>query len=822
MDREKLERTWIPHIRTQFERGRPILFTGAGFSSGAKNLLGEPIPIASDLKQRLWALCYPGSAFEESCSLQDLYEDALGKHRKGVTDLLLSHLTPEPASLPEWYREIFSMPWCRAYTLNVDDIENAVSYRYDLPRKPFPISAIRPTTHASGSAVGGTLECVHLNGTMSDIPDYITFSTTQYAERLNQPDPWYVKFAAELLTNPVIFIGTKLDEPPLWQHLTMRHGVGGPDLREFRQRSYLVTPILDRARQALLGKFNVVWLDMTAQEFVENVLRQMNSAAATGLIFLSRQLSRDEEPSSRLYEVSELAASPSVDNAFLLGDEPVWGDLQYGKAITREVDTEISATVESAVKKREELRGLIVITGTAGSGKSTSLMRVVLRLSAEGTRVGWVDRLTSVAPNQIRSAMRTEDPPSVLAIDDADMYGDELARLVRGIAAGASRPLILLSARASRVDRVLNPVVLEGIPVQEISMPMLCDTDIGALISLLERERKLGILTGKPRKEQEAAFREQAGRQLLVAMIQATSGRKFEEKAFRELLDLPIDAARVYGVIAVATSFRFGVTRDEILIATGEVSNFTLNEIDQLVKRHIVTLYKDGFLWARHRVIADIIRDELAKQGQLIAPVRGLAVMCAAKAVDLRDRNARVWRALRALINHEFLNRVAGPEPARNLYGALENVLGNDYHFWLQRGSLEVEFGDLRLAEHYLNTALGLMPDDPFVQNEYAYLLFRKAIDLDGVDADQSVKKATEILEDLMVRTHDYYPYHVLGSQGLSWARRGIKSPLERGKYLGKLMGRLEQGCKKFPRLSQICRLYEDIKKEYMMTAVSS
>jgi hypothetical protein len=157
MDREKLERTWIPHIRTQFERGRPILFTGAGFSSGAKNILGEPIPIASDLKQRLWTLCYPGSAFEESCSLQDLYEDALGKHRKGVTDLLLSHLTPEPASLPEWYREIFSMPWCRAYTLNVDDIENAVSYRYDLPRKPLPISATRPTTHASGSTAGGTV-----------------------------------------------------------------------------------------------------------------------------------------------------------------------------------------------------------------------------------------------------------------------------------------------------------------------------------------------------------------------------------------------------------------------------------------------------------------------------------------------------------------------------------------------------------------------------------------------------------------------------------------------------------------------------------------
>ena len=821
MDKEKLERIWIPHIRAQFERGRPILFTGAGFSAAAKNLLGQPVPVAFTLKKSLWDLCYPASPFEDSCSLQDLYEDALGREHKRLAELLLSQLTVDPASVPKWYQEIFSMPWYRVYTLNVDDIESAVSHRYELPRNPVPVSATMAGTYPPSITTGGSVECIHLNGTMSDVPDRVTFSTTQYAERLGQPDPWYIKFAAELLTNPVIFVGTKLDEPPLWQHLTMRHTVGGPDLREFRQRSYLVTPWLDLARQALLGKFNVVWLDMTAEEFVQNVLSQVKSSASAGLTFLSRQKSADEATTPHLYEVSELAASPPSDNAFLLGDEPTWGDLHQGKAIMRQVDGEVWAAVESGLKAHDGIGGLIVLTGTAGSGKSTSLMRVCLRLNAEGTRVAWVDRITSTAPSQIRTSMMSDEPPPVLAIDDADMYGDELARLVRGLAGGSPHPLILLSARASRIDKVLNPVILQGIPLKEISMPMLCDMDIGALIDLLERERKLGILTGKPRKEQEAAFREQAGRQLLVAMIQATSGRKLEEKAFQELLDLPTEAAQAYGVIAVATSFRFGVTRDEILIATGDVSNFTLNAIEQLVRRHIVTPYKDGLLWARHRVIADIIRDELSKQGQLTALVRGLAAMCAAKTVNLADRGARVWRTLRALINHDFLNRISGPVPARNLYGGLESVLANDYHFWLQRGSLEVEFGDLKLAEHYLNTASALRPDDPYVQNECAYLLFRKAIEQGGVDADQFVSKATGILEDLMLRVHDSYPYHVLGSQGLSWARRGIKSPLERRKYLGRLMNKLEQGCKKFPRLTQICKLYEDIKKEYMMTAVS-
>ena len=41
------------------------------------------------------------------------------------------------------------------------------------------------------------------------------------------------------------------------------------DLRELRHRSYLVTPNLDKAKQALLTEYNVVWIPMDAQTFAE-------------------------------------------------------------------------------------------------------------------------------------------------------------------------------------------------------------------------------------------------------------------------------------------------------------------------------------------------------------------------------------------------------------------------------------------------------------------------------------------------------------------------------------------------------------------------
>ncbi len=820
MDSQELERNWIPHLREQFERGRPILFTGAGFSRAAKNIRREPVPSYDELKQHLWGLCFPQTAFEKEPSLQDLYEHALMRHKGDLSDLLTSLLTVDTDSLPDWYGEVLSMPWQRSYTLNIDDLAAASCRKFKLPRNPVSISATDPHMTVSSNAYRD-LEVVHLNGTLQDVPDRITFSTTQYAERLARPDPWYLRFSADLLTSPIVFIGTSLDEPPLWQHLALRHGYGGREMNELRQRSYLVTPTLDRAKQSLLAQFNIVWLPITAEQFVSQVLDQMKSSAAAGQRFLACHAVPAAQVGTNLPEVAELAQNPRERTEFLMGHEPIWADLQSDRAIRRESDEAVWKTIRE-IQGKEHVKGILLITGTAGSGKSTSLMRAALRLVAEGTRVGWVDRNIELSPGQIRTTMRKEDAPPVLAIDDADLYGAHLAPTVRDIALREPYPLVLVAVRAGKADRALNPVILKDVPLAEMSMPPLGDNDIGGLIDVLEREKRLGVLTAKPRYVQVAAFRDQAGRQLLVGMIQATSGRMFEEKAFEELYELQGVAKLVYAIIAVASAFRFGLTKDEILIACGEQSNAALNALEQLSRRHIVVTNRDNHVWARHRVIAGIIRDELQKRGQLTSPLSGLTLLAATKVRETLHRSARPWRMLRVFANHDFLMRAGALEFARNLYGSLENLLAWDYHFWLQRGSLEVEFGDLALAEHFLSTARSIAPEDLYIETEWAYLLFRKAIISPTVDAPELVKEATETLEDLMTTSSDPYLYHILGSQGLSWARRGITKVRERGRYLRKLTERIAEGCEKYPREGDLATLHQDLKREYMGLAVSN
>ena len=813
----ELQKNWIPHLRGQFERARPILFTGAGFSIGLRNTAGEPIPSYAKLKEALWTLCFPADPFDNGSNLQDLYEHALLRHRKALSDLLTKSFSVDAGSVPAWYKTYFDLPWQRAYTLNIDDLDTAINSSFDLPRRVVAVSATNPAS-AINVPSQHRLECVHLNGALEDVPQNVTFSVTQYADRA-RTDPWYIRFTADLVTNPIIFVGTRLEEPPLWQHLVLRHGRGGRELNELRHRSYLVTPSLDKAKQALLAEYNVVWIQMDAETFANEVLSQMHAASVQGFVAIAS--SADPDDTGRLQEVSELATNPGAGNEFLMGSEPIWADIQSGRAISREIDDDLLAAARKLLGA-PDMKGVLILTGTAGSGKSASLERLALQLSLDGTRVGWVDRLAGTSPSEIRAGMRPAAGPAVLAIDDADIYSAELSRILRDVSILDRYPLIAIAIRSGKVDRVIDPAAMEGIPYVEHVMPPLGDADIPKLLDTLTREKRLGILAGRSRPEQVCAFRDEAGRHLLVAMIKATSGKDLKEKAFEELGDLGGISQQIYAVICLASSYRFGLTKDEVLIACRDTSNTALNAATQLVNRHIVTIGAGGQLISRHRVIADLVVDELKKRGHLQAAISGLALLAAAKVGINLHRSARPWRMLKTFINHNFLLQMCGPAFAQNLYGDLEELLQWDYHFWLQRGSLEVQFGDVKLAEHYLSTAKSLGEHDYLVQTEWAYLLFRKAIDDLGIDSTKMVDEATTILNDLITRVGDPYPYHILGSQGLAWSRRGIADAKEKERYLRKLTAMLDEGCKKHPRELDLKTLLQDVRREYLGIAVAS
>jgi hypothetical protein len=79
----------MERLKAQMARGEVVLFTGAGFSAGAANQAGTPIPQGSNLRDAIWDLIEPGENPGEDATLADTYAVALAQNRGNLKNLLL-------------------------------------------------------------------------------------------------------------------------------------------------------------------------------------------------------------------------------------------------------------------------------------------------------------------------------------------------------------------------------------------------------------------------------------------------------------------------------------------------------------------------------------------------------------------------------------------------------------------------------------------------------------------------------------------------------------------------------------------------------------
>ncbi len=655
---------------------------------------------------------------------------------------------------------------------------------------------------------------VHLNGLLDDLPD-VVFSDQQYGKRAASSDPWYAHLVSELASHSIVFVGTTLDEPPLWSHIELRGRKAGH--RELRPRSYLVTPSLSRTRATILEAYNVVWIEMTQDTFAEEVLKDFIGEVDAGFSLVSKV--RGTTGSRLIERVADLRGKTHEDlRSFLLGREPAWPDVESGFAVEREYDVSLRDNAES------QANGVVLITGTAGSGKSASLLRIALAFESEGKDVGVLNLDTELGISRIRESIR-DASLDVLVIDDADEFGTSTGPLLSDLCADNPEMLIVAAMRSTRLEQLSVLGHLAGETNSEYPVPNLEDSDIDLLIDALDRANRLGVLKGLSLDQQRGMFRRHANRQLLVAMIEATSDERFDEKVRAECTELPSDLAEVYATIALATSFRQHLTSSEVLLAIGDSSNEALNRIQRLINAKLVIRTEGDQLRVRHRVVADRVLDHYRIDGSLGEVIRGLMFAMATSVGPSVSRHSRPWRILIRLLSHELMIRFSAGnlEVPRAAYDDVENLLADEPHYWLQRGRFETEAGDPVRAQNFCDQARGLAPDDPLVKTGWSAITLRRAAENPG--APGAVDRVAEALDELESAIadrgkRDVHPYHVMGSQGLSWARRAPMGRETKVKFYEYLRSCVNEGRTFHPSSRELAQLSEDIERDYLMLAV--
>jgi tetratricopeptide (TPR) repeat protein len=601
-----------------------------------------------------------------------------------------------------------------------------------------------------------------------------------------------------------------------WQHIELRHGKER-GARELRPGSYLVTPTISAARRAMLQNFNVQLVEMGQEDFAMQILKSMEMENQKGFTALLIRRSQTLEENA-VQRVSDLRTQKGDHHSeFLMGVQPQWSDIVSGIAIKREFEEGLKTEVEQSQAR------VALFTGTAGSGKSTTIMRLALEFQAEGKDVLWLNLDAGLRTNDYRRAVRETDA-DVLVIDDADQFGNATGNFLRELAIDNADLLILAAMRTTRLDRLQVEEHLTDVPRFTYAIPHLEDSDIEYLIEALTTANRLGHLKGLSHSDQTAAFKSQAGRQLLVAMIQATSNERFDEKVDSECHDLPEEQGLIYATVALATSLRQYLARDEILLATGDSSNESLNRIQRLIDQRLLIETQGFQIRLRHRVVADRAVDYYRREGSLREPIIGLLWTMATKTHPQSARFSREMVVLTKLMSHDFMISLTDDRDIpREAYSQVEKLLDWNYHYYLQRGSYEVEIGDLDLAKNFLDSAKAMAPDDYMVQTAWAYMTIKRAaLNAGAVNARERAEEAFLELEDAIERRgrSDFYPYHVYGSQGLSWVHRAALGPDEKNRFLSRLLQVVNEGVKYHPRQPELRQLASDVERDYLMTAV--
>lgn len=807
------------YLGRKLSEGKLILFTGAGFSANAKDKKGRNLPLASQLAQEI---AYIIKLDDPEVTLKDAFHLAKLKKNNEISKYLKERLNVDEHSLDEMYKFLINQPWYKAYTLNVDNLFMVAYSKFRFNRR---IVCISNLTHNQKSHISTPKDLIvtHINGMLEDIPDAVTFSQEQYFERMTLTDSCYSVIASEILQYPFIFFGSKLDEDMLWQYIYLRKQKGSiRNLRDFRPRSFIVIPELSPSKQALLKEHNIKWIPQTCEEFVKDFLYLLESESKIGFMKIQKKLS--ESKITTIPIVSDLISIDAQESPkrYLLGAEPSWKDIYSNSIIERDKEKEWIQEVNKYVEtNKSSPTPVFIFTGTAGDGKTSIAMRFAVHLINNQQTVGWIDRNSNIPPGDIEKLTENTENLQVLFIDTPDMYGLKISQVVSRLALKKKLKFIVLVVRSSKVDSLVKtPLFDSSIPTKEFVTYKLTDVEISKLLNLLEEKKLIGALKDLPRKKQLNIFRQKSDRQLIVAMIEATSGKDFSEKICEEFEQLENNSKLIYCLVAIATLRKHYLLREDILLGIGEdSSNETIHEIDQLVRRGLLIENKNQ-LQIRHRVIAQKVSDRLSTDNLLIQFYIRLAYIAAIKATQQTSEQKRMKRLLKTLLNHEFLLKISSNNgEAQDLYETIENLLKNNYHFWLQRGCFELAIGNLSLARNYLNQAYALNNLDNLVILSLENLNFKEAIINPNTEkahtlANNAYNNIVSLIEQR--GKLDSYPYHVLGMQGLQWAKKGIKDTIKRKKYLEDLLSILEKGVKNHKRSSEIKEMRDKVQLEIL------
>ena len=715
MDPELIKRVAEGVFRREYS-----LLLGAGASLGAIGGNGEPLPSGPELLDQLvsdFAIETEGQAI----SLRRAYEAAKRKDPEKLEAVIRGQFTH---CKPSWQSLLAQFQWHRVWTLNIDDVIETVLRSQGISCDRFNwTSAFRDSSRSE-------CQVVHLHGFAKNPEDdglgsSLVFSMAEYATTLMDARAWHRVFADEFTDHPFIVLGASLSEEfdlqPALSKTAATSTWGFP--------SVIVLKEVNSLERDELEALGLTVVEASAHEFMARVQEETERHA--------RQLGGlygqfiDAKAARFLQQFIDLRRfephSDKSSRGFYLGFEPQW------KNILDDDDAELKTTEAAFAAMRneseiEEHRQQIhILTGIAGTGKSTGLLRVARHFIASGSPTflfrGEEDLDIAATIHWLKRMPRT-----VLVFDNCAEFADSFDELAVKCESEEVRLLALGAERTSRRSFLAQKIAARFLCLwNEYQYRGLTDVDIDSLLDKLSDRRRLGRITRWNRTSQEAYFTKTAARRLFEGMANLEGGQGFRtriKKEFEEIEDPQMQ--RLYAAACVAYELGYPLPMGVAVQVSG-MGAIELAELGSREGQDLLLVAERG-VRPSHRITASLVVAAALSPEMRFEAMERLAFALAPH-TDSRAivERTRPYRLLRRLMDQETVKRLLRPDEGRRLYEIMEGPYDWNGRFWEQRALFESDLGNHAQARSYAEHSISIHRH-PFAFNTLGTILGRIAM----------------------------------------------------------------------------------------------
>jgi hypothetical protein len=780
------------YLETQIREGKVVLFLGAGASRDARDIAGGKAPAGNELRDLLSDRFLGGKH-------KDLSLDQIGEYSISESDLVtvqeyLRQLF-EPFQPTKAHRLLPCFRWAGLATTNYDRLIERAYERPDSVQKlvPFIQNGDRVDDLMRDAK---SLKLLKLHGCITRTADAecpLILTPDQYIQHRSGRSRIFDQLKDWAYEKPIVFVGHRLQDQDIRAILLELVRLG-----EKRPRYYVVAPMVDEIQQRIWEAKKIMALNGSFEDLMETLDRLIDSPFR-GIVVLKQP---DALPIFERFTRKDAVLSPACTQ-FLTTDvdyvkgisstEPVeakdffrgvskgFSAIEQDLDVRRHLGDTILADnflIDEAV--HSDKLEMLVIKAHAGAGKSVLLRRIAWDATYDYDCICLFMRpygVISAAPLQELISLCSQR--IYLFVDDAADRVRELRALARTIGPEGNKLTVVMAERINEWNT--SCASLSALLSNSYELKYLSAKEIEGLLDKLEHHRALGTLERFDRAHRSLQFSEVAGRQLLVALHEATLGVPFEEIIQDEFNHIePYEARMIYLTICVLNrlnvSVRAGLVSRIHGIGFDEFKERLFAPLEHIVQTDQDPVIQDHLYRARHPHIAEIVFQRIlnTQETRLTAYLSFLAHMNIDYAVDLK--------AFRQLLRaRALMEQFSDSALVERIYESALDAVGEDAYIYQQMAIHEMNRPqpDHDRCSNLLDRASQLAPHDASIRHSIAEHKLR-CVENARTPLEQQalLRQASEIAASLRF-VEDSYSYHTMVKIGLKKLQLLIQSQEE-------------------------------------------